>query len=121
MPNKTIPELSEIDLVDVTEDQLMVLDSGLETFKVRTSTLLDFFWATNRRIIEVIFDGVETGEKSVDVTAEVPDATVVIWALKNPANGEQMGVSIKTPDDATVVIDSGDFALAAGTYILLGV
>jgi hypothetical protein len=121
MANRTIPELSEIDLVDVTADQLLVLDDGNETFKVRMSTLANFFLSANRFPVSVVFDGMETGEKTVDVTSLDIDATVFAWTLKKPTTGEQITAVIKTPDAATVIIDTGDFALDAGNYTLLGV
>jgi hypothetical protein len=121
MPNKTIPELSEIDLGDLTAEHLLVLDIGTETFKVRMSTLASFFLSSNRFPVEVEFDGMETGAKDVDVTSLDIDARVFSWTLKKPTTGEQMAAVIKTPDAATVTIDTGDFALDAGTYILLGV
>lgn len=121
MANKTIPELTEIDFEDVTEDQLLILDTGVETFKVRMSTLANFFLGANRFPVSVVFDGVETGEKDVDVTSLGIDATLFAWVLKKPTTGEQIGAAISTPDATTVTIDSGDFALDAGTYTLLGV
>jgi hypothetical protein len=121
MANKTIPELEEIDFADVDIEHLMILDTGLVTRKIRLETLAPFLFYANRRVIDVVFDGVETGEKTVDVATYVEDAREVIWMLKKPTTGEQMAIKITTPDDETVVIDSGDFALDAGTYTLLGV
>lgn len=126
MANKTIPELNEIDLVDVTADQLSIWDTGLETFKIRLSTLANFLLSFNRVVIEVVFDGVTTGATTVDVTDYVADAQVMQWMLKKPLGGSTFGEQlpatvIRTTDEVTVVIDTGDFALDAGTYVLIGV
>ncbi len=126
MANKTIIELTEIEIADLDPDQLMVLDTGLETFKVRLSSLVAFASTIIRKTVNVEFDGIETGEKEVDVGGLFDDARVVQWMLKKPAagstNSEQMnGIIITCPDFETVVIDTGDFALDAGTYVLLGV
>ncbi len=40
MPNKTIPELPEIDLVDVELTHLLILETAIETFKFRLETLM---------------------------------------------------------------------------------
>ncbi len=125
MANKTIPALNEIELADLTVDQLMVLDSGLETFKVRMSTVIDFVFDNARKSVDVIYNGTDTGVKTVTVSSYVADARTTQWTLKKPATsptyGEQIQAVIKTPDIATVLIDTGDFALDAGTYTLLGV
>ncbi len=125
MANRIIPELDEIDIGDVTSSQLMVLDTGLETFKIRLETIQAFLFGSSRAVVSVVYSGSETGEKTVDVSTYVADATVMIWMLKKPTavtDAEQLtAMIIKTPDEETVVIDSGDFALAAGTYTLIGV
>ncbi len=125
MANRIIPELDEIAIEDLTTDQLMILDSGLQTFKLRLDTLASFLLTNGRAVVTVEFDGMTTGETTVDVSAYVFDARVIVWMLKKPqsgTDGEQMPATvIKTPDDTTVVIDSGDFALDAGTYTLIGV
>lgn len=128
MANKTIPELNEIDLEDLDDEQLFILDAGTETFKVRMSTLLSYAFNSLRKAIEVTFDGVETGEKTVDVTAYVPDAQLVQWMLKKPSGSptyaEQVSpveARIWATDASTVIIDTGDFAFDAGDYTLIGV
>ncbi len=126
MANKTIPDLNEIDLGDVTTDQLMVLDSGSETFKVRMSTLVNFFTGTINKAVDVVIAGTETGDITVDVSAYVADAQLIQWLFKKPLGGSTLGeqlpgTTIKTPDASTVVINIGDFTIDAGTYVLLGV
>ncbi len=122
MANKTIPELDEIDIGDVTVDQLFVIDTGLLTLKLRMSTLLSFiFGSGSRHSIEVAYDGSEVGVKTVDVSSLVDDATIYIWMLKNPDGKQLPAMDITTPDADTVEIDSGEFALAVGTYTLIGV
>lgn len=125
MANKTIPELTEIDLVDVEDTNLTVLETGTETFKLRLSTLQDFLFNTLRKAVPVVIDGVTTGVTTVDVSSYVADARLVQWMLKKPEGGstlgEQIAAVIRTPDADTVTIDTGDFALDAGTYTLLGV
>lgn len=126
MANKTIPELPEIDLEDLTDSQLLILDAGTETFKLRMETLRAFIGNSNRiPPVEVVFDGVTTGDIDVDVSAVVADARNFQWMLKKPQSGtegEQMpATTIRTPNATTVRIVQGDFVLDAGTYTLLGV
>lgn len=126
MANKTIPDLPEIDLEDVEDTNLLVLETGLVTYKLRLETALAFFFNNQRRVVPVEFDGLTTGLTTVDVSTYVTDARLVQWMLKKPEGGstlgEQMpGPVIRTPDEFTVTIDTGDFALEAGTYTLLGV
>lgn len=128
MANKTIPELPEIDLVDVEDTNLLVLDTGLVSYKFRLETAIEFFFNRNRLAVPVEFDGIESGLKTVDVTAYVgsTDARLIQWMFKKPEGGstlgEQMpGPIIRTPDAVTVTIDLADFVLDAGTYTLLGV
>lgn len=125
MANKTIPELPEIEIADLEDSHLTVLETGVETNKLRLDTLIAFIANYMTRPIEVIMDGSTTGDIDVDVSGSFSDATLVQWVLKKPAStptfGEQMVVPLQTPDAATVRIVQGDFALAAGTYTLIGV
>ncbi len=122
MPTKTIPELTEIDLADVEDTHLFVLETGLETFKLRFSTLIAFARSLARTYVEVELAGSETGVQTIDVSSYEIDATKMIWTFKKPTTGEQFpGPLIKTPDADTVTIDLGEFTAAAGTYLLLGV
>ncbi len=125
MANKTIVELDEISLADIADGQLMVLDTGLATFKVRLENLFAFAFGELRRVVDVVYNGSETGAKTVDVSTYTDNAQLVIWQLKKPLGsptfGEQIQAKITTTDESTVVIDTGDFALDAGNYILLGV
>jgi len=51
------------------------------------------------------------------------DARKAQWFLKKPSgdNYEQVLAKITTPSATSVVVDAGDFVLAAGTYRLVGV
>lgn len=120
MANKTIPELEEIDVGDLDVDNLLILETALQTYKTRLSTIRDFLTLV-RTPVNVVFDGVETGDKVVDVTAVTPDATLQFWVLRKPSGEQMAGPPLEITDDATITIKCGDFALDAGTYTLLGV
>lgn len=125
MASKIIPDLAELAAADLQATDLLIVDNGTATYKVTVETLAASLPGF-RSLIDVELDGVETGEKEVDVSAYVADARNFFWILKKPLAtptfGEQMpATTIRTPDAATVVIDTGDFALEAGTYKLLGV
>lgn len=131
---KTIPELNEIDIGDVTVDQLMVLDTGLETMKVRLSTLVEFLGVAGKYYLTDAtgWSGTEFQvEYQVDTDPDdnggtVPNAPAMIWQLKRD---EGAGVSstmdgYKVTHDASggnvTVTFGADFPPAAGTYYLVG-
>lgn len=120
MANKPIPELPEIDLEDLTDSQLFILETAIETHKLRMETLRAFL-LVSRTPVEVTFDGEETGDKVVDVSAVTVDATRQQWILRKPSGEQMTGPPLEITDDATITIKCGDFPLDAGTYTLLGV
>lgn len=71
---------------------------------------------------DVVMD-VTVVTKTVDVSAQVSDATKTAWTLKKPSGSdyEQMpGVKITTPTTGSVQLDT-EIAFDAGTYRLVGV
>jgi len=121
MANKTIPELNEIDTEDLSTDHLLIMDTATETFKVRFSSMIAFFRTYSRTEVNVVLDGSETGDQTIDVTSEEILATKMIWMLRKPDNTQMPAIEIQATDDDTVLIKLGEFSLPAGTYKLLGV
>ena len=62
-------------------------------------------------------------EWNMDLMNPPSDARKAQWFLKKPSgdNYEQVLAKITTPSATSVVVDAGDFVLAAGTYRLVGV
>jgi hypothetical protein len=120
MANKIIPDLDELAGAEMAAGHLVVVDTGLETFKAPLSTLAGYL-ASFRPTIDVPLEGTETGEVAVDVSAHVKDATKHWWGVRKPSGAQMPALAVRASNATTVIIDLGAYSLEGGTYKLLGV
>ncbi len=92
MANRTIPELDEIDLVDVDLTQLLIVDTGLETFKLRIETLLELI---NANLVGIAYNQlVLTGAVlSADLAAGIDAVKIGAGGVSNAEFGYLDGVT----------------------------